>query len=485
MLGIGASADAAFAEPAFAESGCEPTFLITIGAAVAFAGTLFVATTSSASGCDAVLEESGLLSLTRAGALSASADLCAGEEALGVDAGCVATAELGTAGVVAAGTETAAEEIELGVCCGATAAGFAATLTGALVPAEDPNFVHAAYAATPTSAIAATAISSFLLPPLEGSASFPTVPPKVSVGAGDEDSLADVLETPTLSMGVSSSEVADAGMAESVLFEVETIASGSRAGAGALVAPAEGTTENLALGGAAASGALNVASGLGLAPAGGSIFPQPLCAAAVDEGGFGVAECNAVDSADSTIALEAEAATLLGGASLGAGMLVDAIGAAGRAAEALGFTSTGLAAGAEFTGFTAVVAAGVAGFAESFLRRSPRATRSVPLACSTLMGLVRTRFAPIRKAFATPACPSTTATASADWFDCELRALLNSSVAFCSLSQSTTTASKCSAINFFTAAKGSVQEHTSKSNSLRTCVTVRAVFSSGQKRSAW
>ena len=73
----------------------------------------------------------------------------------------------------------------------------------------------------------------------------------------------------------------------------------------------------------------------------------------------------------------------------------------------------------------------------------------------------------------------------ADWFDCELRALLNSSVAFCSLSQSTTTASKCSAINFLTAAKGSVQEHTSKSNSLRTCFTVRAVFSSGQKRSAW
>ena len=49
----------------------------------------------------------------------------------------------------------------------------------------------------------------------------------------------------------------------------------------------------------------------------------------------------------------------------------------------------------------------------------PRATRSVPFACSTLIGLVRTRFAPMRNAFATPACPSTTATANADWFKSE------------------------------------------------------------------
>ena len=48
----------------------------------------------------------------------------------------------------------------------------------------------------------------------------------------------------------------------------------------------------------------------------------------------------------------------------------------------------------------------------SFLRNKPRATRKVPLDCSMLIGLVRTRFAPIRKALATPACPSTTATES-------------------------------------------------------------------------
>ena len=47
-------------------------------------------------------------------------------------------------------------------------------------------------------------------------------------------------------------------------------------------------------------------------------------------------------------------------------------------------------------------------------RSKPRATRIVPLACSTLIGFVSTRLAPMRNAFATPVCPSTTATESAD-----------------------------------------------------------------------
>ena len=67
----------------------------------------------------------------------------------------------------------------------------------------------------------------------------------------------------------------------------------------------------------------------------------------------------------------------------------------------------GLSAGAAFAG---AVALGPA--ASRFLRKRPRATRSVPFACSTLIGLVSTRFAPIRYAFATPACPSTSASAS-------------------------------------------------------------------------
>ena len=165
----------------------------------------------------------------------------------------------------------------------------------------------------------------------------------------------------------------------------------------------------------------------------------------------------------------------------GDGFTVDAERVLLRLGTSVGFADGGAGVG----GFGIAAVEAPVCFAPSFLRSSPRATRNVPFACSTLMGLVRTRFAPIRKAFATPACPSTTATASADWLFGELRALLKSSVAFCSLSQSTTTASKCSLVNFFTAAKGSVQGITSKSNSLRTCVTVRAVFSSGQKRSAW
>ena len=162
-----------------------------------------------------------------------------------------------------------------------------------------------------------------------------------------------------------------------------------------------------------------------------------------------------------------------------------------RAAGPLGTFARGGAAGACFgTLGTCDVGEAEAAGADAFgpsvpLRSKPRATRSVPFACSTLMGLVRTRFAPIRNAFATPACPSTTATASDDWLELELRALLNSSVAFCSLSQSTTTASKCCAMSFFTAANGSVQGSTVKSRSFKTCVTVRAVFSSGQKSNAW
>ena len=67
---------------------------------------------------------------------------------------------------------------------------------------------------------------------------------------------------------------------------------------------------------------------------------------------------------------------------------------------------SGVAAGTdlEVTGIAGDAAVvGAPGLTGSPLRRSPRATRSVPLACSMLMGLVRTRLAPMRNAFATPA----------------------------------------------------------------------------------
>src|SRR6266567_183986 len=61
--------------------------------------------------------------------------------------------------------------------------------------------------------------------------------------------------------------------------------------------------------------------------------------------------------------------------------------------------------------FATVAAAAVTSFA-SFFRSSPRPTRNVLFDCSILIGLVSTRFAPMRNALATPACPSTTATES-------------------------------------------------------------------------
>jgi len=114
-----------------------------------------------------------------------------------------------------------------------------------------------------------------------------------------------------------------------------------------------------------------------------------------------------------------------------------------------------------------------ADFGESDFRSKPRATRIVPFDCSTLIGLVRTRLAPIRNAFATPAWPSTTAIESEVRLALEWRELLNSKVAFCSFSQSTTIASKCSAVSFFTAAKGSFEASISKSSSPMIWATVR------------
>ena len=104
-------------------------------------------------------------------------------------------------------------------------------------------------------------------------------------------------------------------------------------------------------------------------------------------------------------------------------------------------------------------AAGI-GLVASAFRSNPRATRSVPFDCSMLIGLVRTRLAPMRNALATPSCPSTTATERELELEAELRALLNSKVAFCSFSQSTTIASKCCAISFLTVANGSLQRST-------------------------
>src|ERR1700722_2632673 len=318
---------------------------------------------------------------------------------------------------------------------------------------------------------AASAMKIFLLPPLAESASLPRVPPKVNEWAGDTVSwAADVPGTIALLPRVSGP-----GMTVAGLSEVSTLGAASRAGAGALAAPAESPTQGLIFGGVEISDWPTVNTGLDSETGVDTVVAEATCSDS--------ALTDSVVFPDSATPLKAEAEKMGAGFCAGSGTCVTAD--IGRVEATLG-TSVGFAgSGVEAAGFGGGAVVVAAGLLPSFLRRRPRATRSVPFACSTLMGLVRTRFAPIRNAFATPACPSTTATARADWLFGELRELLNSTVAFCSLSQSTTTASKCSPINFFTAAKGSEQETTSKSNSLRTCVTVRAVFSSGQKSSAW
>ena len=94
-----------------------------------------------------------------------------------------------------------------------------------------------------------------------------------------------------------------------------------------------------------------------------------------------------------------DAVTGAGSATTRAGAGIDAAGAAGFVSagglETVGFVGDPVAKGA--------VVLGAAGLPGSLFRRSPRATRSVPFDCSIFMGLVRTRLAPIRNAFATPA----------------------------------------------------------------------------------
>ena len=192
--------------------------------------------------------------------------------------------------------------------------------------------------------------------------------------------------------------------------EVVALGFGSRAGAAALAAPAEVNREDPVLDGALVSGSRNVAPGS--VSAAGAAFAKAIDAGdAIDGEGAGLGVVtDSFDSPESVIALVADALMLVCGVCVGAGMCAGANGVAaaiGRTAEARGITG----AGAGGVGF-AVVA--VPGFAASPLRNSPLATRSVPFACSTLIGLVRTRFAPMRKALATPACPSTTATARED-----------------------------------------------------------------------
>ena len=286
------------------------------------------------------------------------------------------------------------------------------------------------------STIATAATINFLLPPLAGWASSVIVPPKVNVGAGAEASFEEALLLGSITLLIG----ADSLYVDGLLSE--TLAFDSRAGAGALAALIPNPVR---LGAVAAlpSALTEGISGKGSRAANSAALSEMISSGTLSS-------CSRL-----VLTRSLGAAAAIGGCETAGG-----VNSTREIAASCGGADT-VADGLE------VEVAG-AGFVPSLLRNSPRATRNVPFACSTLMGLVRTRFAPMRKAFATPACPSTTATASADWLCAVFRALLNNNVAFCSLSQSTTTASKCSAISFLTAANGSVQGVTLKSSSLST-----------------
>lgn len=100
-------------------------------------------------------------------------------------------------------------------------------------------------------------------------------------------------------------------------------------------------------------------------------------------------------------------ATLGVAAGAGAGFAATAavgLGAAGFAGAGAGEVEGGVDAAGGATGIAKLpVAVALPGFVGSLLRSNPRATRNVPFACSMFMGLVRTRFAPMRNALATPA----------------------------------------------------------------------------------
>ena len=196
----------------------------------------------------------------------------------------------------------------------------------------------------------------------------------------------------------------------------------SRAGAGALAVPlpklptgpsgAPTKTGRTAETGVGATGGFGAggADGVILLTAGG-VMSALAAAAAEMRAASSISLCGAKPE----LAAAWASATLITG--LGAG------GGAGRAT----IVDAGTTVAASFAGRRGLVGAGCAGavaaaggvaaasaasvtvvacapgFPGSPLRKSPRATRKVPLDCSTLIGLVRTRLAPMRNAFATPA----------------------------------------------------------------------------------
>lgn len=218
---------------------------------------------------------------------------------------------------------------------------------------------------------AATPMKIFFRPPSGSDSALP--PPNENVGAAgalDEDET-ELKAAASAGFSITASVVSKASDGASAVLGSGT----SRAGAGALAAPLLSDGPD----------ALN--AGFSVAAVGEA---EPFA---------GAAGAAAPSSPLISIAFLACAAAFAAGLTVG--------GAIGRGGSADGFAAVdtvvfagdGVGAGAEAAGATPAAA----GFPVSPLRSNPRATRSVPFACSTLIGLVSTRFAPMRNALATPA----------------------------------------------------------------------------------
>jgi hypothetical protein len=253
-------------------------------------------------------------------------------------------------------------------------------------------------------------MNTFLLPPADSRSS--VAPPKLNDGADPAYGAGSLCWA---SAGFSNRSSAAARGFGSIFG-----CGGSRAGAGALAAPPAT--------GALGTGGLNSLVAVGVDARGG-------------EGGVATAALYKTGGADGAGGSAGFSATGVGACGIVAAGLA-ATGAAGQAGVDVGFAAGGTGFGGSDEGLAvgtvgfgadlgaaAPAGAGVDGAADtgvggaaggvgtaklpvevalpglpgSLLRSSPRATRKVPFACSMLMGLVRTRFAPMRNALATPA----------------------------------------------------------------------------------
>src|SRR5215469_418 len=320
---------------------------------------------------------------------------------------------------VISGCEIGAEFAAVTAVAGREVPGFADSevATGADVAAaceEEPvplKWDHPKYPTTAISTAAATPINIFLLSPVDSLSS--VAPPKLNDGADPAYGAGSLC---TASAGFSNRSAADV-RGFSLIFGC----GGSRAGAGALAAPpvtgapgTAGLNSLVAVGADARGGEGGVATAARYKTDGasGAAGATGFSATGVGDAGLaaaGFAATGAAGHAGVDTGLAA-GETGLGGsdeglaagtAGLGAGLGAAAAGVA-AGVDGVAGTGVGTAAGAVGTAKLPVPVA-LPGLPGSLLRSNPRATRNVPFACSILMGLVRTRFAPIRKALATPA----------------------------------------------------------------------------------